>query len=223
MIKPKQAPQPTCPAEPVIGPLDFALHGAYCGPGWCGGQMGGTCDFNTPPVDDLDAACRQHDFLEGTAAQTSGDLMLALRAQIIAQAARSQTSTTYWYPVLADGALKWVLRPKPSHETGFIASMVSPTLYARGVYHMLQEGSVSDWLRYLAGTAYNYLSDQFYMSFGWSPSETADAYTLDYLPTQAVVTGSQTWAQYQPIYDPLDPDRGLDDSLIVKFTKLIGW
>lgn len=39
----------------------FPRYGNYCGPNWSSGREGGSLHWDTPPVDELDFCCYQHD------------------------------------------------------------------------------------------------------------------------------------------------------------------
>lgn len=60
--------------------LKFKYHGNYCGPNYCGGSFAKKCDFSVEPVDELDAACRLHDYSYDVGNNAAGDDALARAA-----------------------------------------------------------------------------------------------------------------------------------------------
>lgn len=58
--------------------LKFKYHGNYCGPNYCGSKFHPTeCDFTVRPIDELDEACRLHDYSYHLGNRASGDRLLA--------------------------------------------------------------------------------------------------------------------------------------------------
>lgn len=65
--------------------LKFKYHGNYCGPNYCGSEYNpAECDFSVRPVDELDEACRLHDYSYHLGNRASGDRLLAAQSSGLA-------------------------------------------------------------------------------------------------------------------------------------------